>query len=63
MMEITVSKNLLMSERDISKNVPRFRKDRQDVYMHFSDWESFEHFSFVLNYICVEVNCNPDFDW
>lgn len=64
MMEIKVPRNLLMSQREASaKYAPRHRYDRRDVYLHFSDRLDILFDRVVVDYICIQVNCDPDFDW
>lgn len=64
MMEIRVPKDLLISQREASAMyAPKYRRDRQDQYFRFSDRLDIFDASIVVIYICVEVNCNPDFDW
>jgi hypothetical protein len=63
-MEIKVSNNLMRSEREASTMyAPKFRHDRHDVYLHFSDRLDVLTQGIVINYVCIEVNINPDFDW
>jgi hypothetical protein len=63
-MEIAVPKNLLRSQREASAMyAPEYRYDRNDIYIHFSDRLDILFDRVVINYICIEVNCNPDFDW
>lgn len=64
MMEIKVPHNLLVSSREaVAEHMPLIRYDRRDIYRHYDQTGNYDTRDVSIMYYCVEVNCNPDYDW